>query len=95
MQRELDVINAEGDVNVLIGTEACAEGLNLQVAGYLINYEQSETYAQRNQRIGRIRRIGSSYNELKVYDMITENSFDEIRYNKLLRDKDVSDALLA
>lgn len=83
-----------GDVNVLIGTEACAEGLNLQVAGYLINYEQSETYAQRNQRIGRIRRIGSKYNELKVYDMITEASFDEVRYNKLIRDKMISQALL-
>ena len=82
------------DVNVLIGTEACAEGLNLQVAGYLINYEQSETYAQRNQRIGRIRRIGSKYDELKVYDMITKDSFDEIRYNKIMRDKDVSEALL-
>lgn len=82
------------DVNVLIGTEACAEGLNLQVAGYLINYEQSETYAQRNQRIGRIRRIGSKYDELKVYDIITRNSFDEIRYNKLMRDKDISEALI-
>lgn len=82
------------DVNVLIGTEACAEGLNLQVAGYLINYEQSETYAQRNQRIGRIRRIGSKYDELKVYDIITVGSFDEIRYKKIMRDKDIAQALL-
>ena len=93
-QRKKSYDSFLGDVNILIGTEACAEGLNLQVAGYLINYEQSETYAQRNQRIGRIRRIGSKYDELKVYDMITSGSFDEVRYKKLIRDRNITDALI-
>ena len=80
--------------NILIGTEAMAEGLNLQCASYIINYEQADTYAQKNQRTGRIQRIGSHYSHASVYDMITDSSFDEIKMNKIEKDKQLSAALV-
>lgn len=83
-----------GDTDVLIATSAAEAGLNLQIAGYIINYEQPETYASRGQRLGRIRRIDSKYSQVTEYDIITENSFDEIRYNKIMRDKDISEAIV-
>ena len=80
--------------NILIGTEAMAEGLNLQCANYIINYEQADTYAQKNQRTGRIQRIGSQYSHASVYDMITDTSLDEIKMNKIEKDKQLSAALV-
>lgn len=82
------------DVDVMIATAAAEAGLNLQVARYLINYEQPETYASKGQRLGRIRRIDSKFSEVREYDILTEGSFDEIRYNKIMRDKDLSEALI-
>jgi len=86
------------ETNILIGTEAMAEGLNLQVCPYLINYEQADTYAQREQRIGRIRRIGSKYKNVNIIDLVSVSesfiSQDDIKLNKLRRDKMISDSLL-
>lgn len=92
--REKNIELFKNDVDILIGTEACAEGLNLQFARCVIHYEQADTFAQREQRIGRVRRIGSSYKSIVVYDIITENSFDETKYAKLKRDKDIAGALV-
>lgn len=94
-QREKS-INAfvKGDCPVLIGTEAAAEGLNLQVTRYLINFEIADTYAQHTQRIGRLRRIGSSYSHLSVFNMVTEDSFDKIKLEKIKRDRNLAEALV-
>lgn len=80
--------------NVLVGTDSMAEGLNLQVSNFQIHYEQAQTYAMRTQRIGRSRRIGSDGSQILIYDMITEDSFDEDRINKIARDKEVTGAIL-
>ena len=82
------------EYNVLLGNEAMSEGLNLQKAKYIINYEQAETYAEKNQRMGRIRRVGSEHNNVVVYDMITENSFDEVRLQKIEKDKILAESLV-
>lgn len=93
-QREINKARFKEEANILIATSAGEAGLNLQVARYIINYEQPETYASRGQRLGRIRRIDSQFDEVRIYDIITKNSFDEIRYNKIMRDKDLTDALI-
>jgi superfamily II DNA/RNA helicase len=84
--------------NVLVGTDAMAEGLNLQIAKYVINLDQPDTYAIKTQRIGRVRRTGSSFDNVVVYDMITNNgpvkSKDEERLENIERTKDASDALI-
>lgn len=82
------------ECNVLIANDAAAEGLNLQKAKFLINFEQADTYAQKWQRIGRIRRVGSEHSNVTVYDMVTEGSFDEIKLRKIEKDKDLVETLI-
>lgn len=86
--------------NVLIGTEAMAEGLNLQCAKYVINVDQPDTLAIKTQRIGRARRAGSQFANVVVYDMITNstgkaNSKDEERLQNILNNQDLTDALVS
>ena len=77
-----------------------AEGLNLQVAKYVINLDQPDTYAIKTQRIGRARRAGSLFDNVIVYDMITSStnnvkSKDEERLENIEKNKDLSDALIS
>ena len=85
---------------VLIGTDAMSAGLNLQVAKFVINLDQPDTFAIKTQRIGRARRAGSQFDNVIVYDMITSNfdnirSKDEERLENIEKNKDVSDALVS
>lgn len=86
--------------NVLVGTEAMAEGLNLQCAKYVINIDQPDTLAIKTQRIGRARRAGSAFDNVIVYDMITEStdnarSKDEERLENINKNQDLTDALVS
>ena len=86
--------------NVLIGTEAMAEGLNLQCARYVINIDQPDTLAIKTQRIGRARRAGSAFDNVIVYDMITMSTFhakskDEERIENISKNADLTDALVS
>ena len=88
------LFNESPEHMVLIGNDAMAEGLNLQVASYLINYEQADTYALKQQRIGRIRRAGSVHSHAHVFDVVTEDSYDTQKLKKIQRDKDLSESLI-
>lgn len=86
--------------NILIGTEAMAEGLNLQCAKYVINIDQPDTFAIKVQRIGRSRRTGSAFDNIIVYDMITKSvgdirSKDEERLENIAKNQNVTDALVS
>ena len=94
-----DLFKNTSTYNILIGTEAMAEGLNLQVARCVINIDQPDTAAIKTQRIGRSRRSGSAFNSIFVYDMITESSprvrsKDEERLENIENNQDVTDALV-
>lgn len=101
-QREdaLDKFWNDPDHHILIGTEALAEGVNLQIAKYVINIDQPDTHAIKVQRVGRARRAGSQHGHVIVYDMITEgtlkvNSKDEERLENIEKNKDLTDALVS
>ena len=96
----IDYFKNRNDYNILIGTEAMAEGLNLQVAKYVINIDQPDTLAIKTQRIGRARRSGSQFNSVVVYDMITDNSTkvnskDVERLENINKNQDLTDALVS
>lgn len=59
---------------VFLSTEAGGSGLNLQVADILINFELPWNPAKKNQRIGRIDRIGQKNSHLTIFNLITTNS---------------------
>lgn len=96
----IDLFKNTSNHNILVGTEAMAEGLNLQVAKYVINIDQPDTFAIKTQRIGRARRVGSQFNNVIVYDMITVStpkakSKDEERLENIKDNQNLTDALVS
>ncbi len=61
---------------VFLSTEAGGSGLNLQVADTVINFELPWNPAKKNQRIGRIDRLGQKNKKLTVLNLLTENSIE-------------------
>ena len=70
-------------IRVLICTDAASEGLNLQAAGALINYDLPWNPSKVEQRIGRIDRIGQLREKVLVVNLFLENSVDERVYEVL------------
>jgi SNF2 family DNA or RNA helicase len=67
-----------GNANVLIMSDAAAEGLSLGTCGYLIEFEPADSYLIQTQRRGRIQRADSTHRTVYVYQLIGINSYDEI-----------------
>ena len=73
-----------GDIDVLLCTDAAAEGLNLQTADLLINFDLPWNPAKVEQRIGRIDRIGQKYQQIFVANYAYSGSAEERVYGRLL-----------
>lgn len=73
-----------GELDVLICTDAAAEGLNLQTADLLINYDLPWNPMKVEQRIGRIDRIGQKYEQIFVLNLCYVDSAEQIVYERLL-----------
>lgn len=61
---------------VFLSTEAGGAGLNLQAADTVINFELPWNPAKKNQRIGRIDRIGQHNSHLTVINLIMKDSIE-------------------
>jgi len=72
-------------LHVLVCTDAASEGLNLQAAGALINYDLPWNPSKVEQRIGRIDRIGQKCAQIKIVNLFLRNSVDEKVYGALRR----------
>jgi SNF2-related domain/Helicase conserved C-terminal domain len=64
------------DCKIFLSSEAGGSGLNLQVADTVINFELPWNPAKKNQRIGRIDRLGQRSKKLTVINFITRNSIE-------------------
>lgn len=71
---------------VLIATEAGAEGVNLQFCHHLLNYDLPWNPMKVEQRIGRIHRFGQNH-DVKIYNMAVRHTIEEhiltILYGKI------------
>ena len=70
-------------IQVLLCTDAASEGLNLQAAGALVNYDLPWNPSKVEQRIGRIDRIGQKSEQVLVVNLFLEHSVDERVYQAL------------
>jgi SNF2 family DNA or RNA helicase len=59
----------EGDADLLLCTDAAAEGLNFQFCGALINYDMPWNPMRVEQRIGRIDRLGQRYPNIRIVNL--------------------------
>jgi superfamily II DNA or RNA helicase/sulfur relay (sulfurtransferase) DsrC/TusE family protein len=67
-----------GRINILISTDVLSEGMNLQSAKIIINYDLHWNPTRMIQRAGRIDRIGSPYPEIYVYNFFPEDELEEL-----------------
>ncbi|MEM2080618.1 MAG: helicase-related protein, partial [Nitrososphaerota archaeon] len=67
---------------LLIATDVVAEGVNLQVANILINYEIPWSLIKLEQRIGRVWRLGQK-REVEAYTVFMNNIADEAALNSI------------
>jgi len=73
-----------GEIDILICTDAAAEGLNLQTANLLVNYDLPWNPMKVEQRIGRIDRIGQKFDEVFVLNLCYADSAEQKVYGRLL-----------
>lgn len=59
----------EGRADVLLCTDAAAEGLNFQFCGALVNYDMPWNPMRVEQRIGRIDRLGQKYPVVRIVNL--------------------------
>ena len=74
---------AKGATDVLLCTQAAAEGLNFQFCGALINYDMPWNPMKVEQRIGRIDRIGQKYDTINITNLYYNGTIEEKRYRVL------------
>lgn len=72
-----------GELRVLACTDAASEGLNLQAAGAVINYDLPWNPSKIEQRIGRVDRIGQRLDEVLVVNFFLKDSVDDKVYRTL------------
>lgn len=76
-----------GDLRIMIMTDAGEYGLNLQAGSVLINADLPWNAAKLKQRIGRIRRLGSKHDSIRVINLVIRNTIEE-RVIRILKDKE-------
>jgi Helicase conserved C-terminal domain len=76
-------IRGPGRMRVLVCTDAASEGLNLQAAGALMNYDLPWNPSKVEQRIGRIDRIGQVLPVLPIINLYLKDSVDRKVYRAL------------
>jgi superfamily II DNA or RNA helicase len=73
----------EGYGDVLLCTDAAAEGLNFQFCGALVNYDMPWNPMRVEQRIGRIDRLGQKFPEIRVVNLHYQDTVETDVYRAL------------
>ena len=73
----------EGEADLLLCTDAAAEGLNFQFCGALINYDMPWNPMRVEQRIGRIDRLGQAHPAIRIVNLHYEGTVETDVYRAL------------
>lgn len=73
----------EGEIQVLVATEAAGEGINLQVCNVLFNYDIPWNPNRLEQRMGRIHRYGQRFDCL-IFNFVATNTIEGRVLQRLL-----------
>jgi hypothetical protein len=71
------------DVQILLATDAAGEGLNLQVAHLMVNYDLPWNPVRLEQRMGRIHRIGQTH-RCVIFNFCAQNTIEGKLLGRLL-----------
>lgn len=72
------------EVNALVSTDAGAEGVNLQIANVVVNYDLPWNPMVVEQRIGRVQRLKSDHKNIIVANLVVQDSVEEIVVARLI-----------
>jgi len=78
--------NFKDEAEILIATEAAAEGVNMQFCSLLVNYDLPWNPQRVEQRIGRCHRYGQKH-DVVVINFINQNNAADKRVHQLLEQK--------
>ena len=73
----------EGRSEVLVCTDAAAEGLNFQFCGAMVNYDMPWNPMRVEQRIGRIDRLGQRFSTIRIINLHYEDTVEADVYYAL------------
>jgi hypothetical protein len=73
----------KGEADVLLCTDAAAEGLNFQFCGALINFDLPWNPMRVEQRIGRIDRVGQKYPKIRIVNLQYDDTIETAVYRVL------------
>ena len=74
-----------GQADVLLCTDAAAEGLNFQFCGALVNFDMPWNPMRVEQRIGRIDRLGQEHSKIRIINLHYEGTVETDVYMALRR----------
>ena len=69
---------------VIISTEAGSEGVNLQIANVLVNYDLPWNPMIVEQRIGRVQRLASQFKHVTIFNMTLRGTFEDYIVGRLM-----------
>lgn len=72
------------DCHIIVSTEAGSEGINLQVANVLVNYDLPWNPMIVEQRIGRIQRLASEHASVGIFNIMLRGTFEEYIVGRLM-----------
>lgn len=72
------------EINVIVSTEAGSEGINLQAANVLVNYDLPWNPMIVEQRIGRIQRLASTHANVCIFNITLQGTFEEYIVARLI-----------
>jgi superfamily II DNA or RNA helicase len=70
---------------VIVSTEAGSEGVNLQVANVLVNFDLPWNPMIVEQRIGRIQRLASEHDKVSIFNVTLSGTFEEYIVGRLMQ----------
>ena len=73
----------DGEADILLCTDAAAEGLNFQFCGALVNYDMPWNPMRVEQRIGRIDRLGQAHPVIRIVNLHYEGTIETDVYRAL------------
>lgn len=85
----IDGFRAPTGAQVLLASEVASEGVDLQFARLLINYDLPWNPMRIEQRIGRIDRLGQEATSIHIWNLLYKDTIDERIYDRLLHRIDI------
>lgn len=83
--------NKKDDYRILVSTEVLSEGVNLHRSNIIINYDIPWNPTRLMQRVGRVNRIGTSFDKIYTFNFFpTEQADSEIDLTRIARSKIVA-----